>query len=73
MIESNSRSGGGAGFVASLTPILILVAVVAALKLTDVIDWSWFWVLSPILIPLAGVAALLGGLRLALFVLERPR
>lgn len=34
------------GFGGALTLLFI------ALKLTNVIAWSWFWVLSPILIPL---------------------
>lgn len=28
----------------------ILTAIFVTLKLTDVIDWSWWWVLSPLLI-----------------------
>lgn len=28
----------------------ILTIVFIALKVTDVIDWSWWWVMSPILI-----------------------
>lgn len=31
---------------------LLLIAFIV-LKLTHVIDWSWWWVLSPFLIPLA--------------------
>jgi len=38
---SNSTSSGGIGFVGLLTIVFIV------LKLTDVIDWSWWWVLSP--------------------------
>jgi len=30
----------------------MLTILFIALKLLDKIDWSWFWVLSPILIPL---------------------
>ena len=45
MASSNSSSGGGIGFVGPLTIVLI------TLKLTGHIDWSWFWVLSPLLIP----------------------
>lgn len=33
---------GGIGFVGLLTIVFII------LKLTEVIDWSWGWVLSPI-------------------------
>lgn len=42
------------GFLSALTLIFIV------LKLTNVIAWSWWWVLSPILIPGGiGVAAVL--------------
>ena len=36
----------GGGFFSMLTILFI------AFKLTDIISWSWFWVLSPILLPL---------------------
>lgn len=29
----------------------VLTLVFVVLKLTELIDWSWVWVLSPILIP----------------------
>lgn len=32
---------------------LILFIVFLILKLTDTIDWSWWWVTSPLWIPLA--------------------
>lgn len=51
---SNSSSGSSA---ISL-PTLLTVAFVV-LKLCNVIDWSWWWVLSPILIQLSiGILAL---------------
>ena len=31
----------------------VLTIVFVVLKLTNYIDWSWWWVLSPIWIPLA--------------------
>jgi hypothetical protein len=37
----------------SLTGILLIVFLV--LKLTHNIDWSWWWVLSPLWIPIAMV------------------
>jgi len=43
MKERNS----GVGFSGLLTITLIV------LKLTHLIDWSWWWVLSPLWIPLA--------------------
>ena len=39
---NSSSSSGGIGFVGLLTILFI------ALKLTGHIDWSWWWVLSPI-------------------------
>jgi len=36
------------------TPITtILLAIFITLKLTNNVDWSWFWVLSPFWIPCA--------------------
>ncbi len=39
---TSSSSSGGIGFAGLLTILFI------ALKLTGVIAWSWWWVLSPI-------------------------
>lgn len=42
----------GFSFLDELRTILeTLMATFIILKLTDVIDWSWFWVTSPFLIP----------------------
>jgi predicted tellurium resistance membrane protein TerC len=49
---SESRTGG-IGFFGLLTIVFI------TLKLTDYIDWSWWWVLSPLWIPLAIIFAIL--------------
>lgn len=39
----------------------ILFIVFLVLKLTNVIDWSWWWITSPIWIPLAiGVIVMIG-------------
>ena len=35
-----------------LNLVNVLTIVFIVLKLTKLIDWSWFWVLSPTLIPL---------------------
>lgn len=51
--KGNSTSGGGVGFVGALTIVFI------TLKLCKIIDWSWWWVLSPILIPVALVLVIL--------------
>jgi hypothetical protein len=51
--ESKSQSGG-IGFVGLLTICFIV------LKLCGVIAWSWWWVLSPILICFGLVFAIIG-------------
>ncbi|QDK03505.1 membrane protein [Mycobacterium phage PainterBoy] len=35
---------------------LVLFIVFLVLKLTEVIDWSWWWIAAPIWIPLALLA-----------------
>lgn len=44
---NNSSSSSGVGFFGLLTVLFI------ALKLLGHIDWSWWWVLAPIWIPIA--------------------
>lgn len=51
-MSENSNASGGIG-VTGLLGILFI-----ALKLTHVIAWSWWWVLSPFWGPLAIVAAI---------------
>ena len=46
---NNNNTGGGMG----LGTILFLIFLV--LKLTNYIDWSWWWVTSPLWIPLVAV------------------
>lgn len=48
-MKNNKENGsaGGIGFLGLLTIVFI------TLKLTGVIAWSWWWVLSPIWIPTA--------------------
>ena len=45
--NNSSSSSNGIGFSGALALLFI------ALKLLDKIDWSWWWVLAPIWIPLA--------------------
>lgn len=53
MSNSNSSTqSGGIGFVGLLTILFI------GLKLTGHIDWSWWWVLSPIWITLCVVVVI---------------
>lgn len=52
-MANDVKASGGIGFGGLLTIVFIV------LKLTKVIDWSWWWVLSPIWIPTALVVVLL--------------
>lgn len=52
-MDKKNSGGGGIGFVGLLTIVFI------TLKLTRVIAWSWWWVLSPLWISVA-VVALIG-------------
>ena len=51
-MSNSSSSSSGIRFTGLLTVVFI------TLKLTKVIDWSWWWVMSPLLIP-AAIALLL--------------
>lgn len=61
--NNNSGSSGGIGFGGLLTILFI------GLKLTGHIDWSWWWVFSPIWLSFAVIFGLLiiVGLLKALF------
>lgn len=50
-----SNNSGGIGFAGVLTTVFI------TLKLTEVIDWSWWWVFSPIIISVGFVLVFLIG------------
>lgn len=61
MSESSSSSSSGIGFTGLLTVLFI------GLKLTGYIDWSWWWVLSPIWISFLvflGILGIAGGIAL---------
>lgn len=64
--SNSSSSSGGIGFVGLLTIVFI------TLKLTNYIDWSWWWVLSPIWISATIVAIILLGV-VFLFGERKPR
>jgi len=49
MTQPQQIKSGGIGFLDLLTILFI------ALKLTGYIVWSWWWVLSPLWLPLAAV------------------
>ena len=44
MSKNSSSSSGGIGFTGLLTVLFV------GLKLTNYINWSWWWVLSPLVI-----------------------
>lgn len=48
----------------SFSSLLLLAFIV--LKLCNVITWSWWWVLSPLWIPIA-ISVVIGGIILLLF------
>lgn len=50
--SSSASANGGIGFVGLLTIAFIV------LKLAHIIDWSWWWVLSPIWITASLIAAI---------------
>lgn len=46
MNNNNNTSGGGLGLASVLTIVFVV------LKLVEVIDWKWIWVLAPLWIDL---------------------
>lgn len=54
MSNKVETTSSGIGFSGLLTVLFI------GLKLTDYISWSWWWVLSPMWIPLVVVLSILG-------------
>lgn len=53
-MSSGSGGSSGIGFFGMLTVLFI------GLKLTDHIDWSWWWVLSPMWLPISIVLFIFG-------------
>ena len=63
MASAQTSSSGGIGFAGLLTIVFI------TLKLLDKIDWSWWWVFSPLWIGiLLAVAVLVGILGVSVIV-----
>lgn len=52
-MSTSNNSTGGIGFCGLLSIVFII------LKLTHFIDWSWWWVLSPLWLPLAAVLSII--------------
>lgn len=55
----------------SLTTVLVLIFTV--LKLTNNIDWSWWWVFSPYWIPIALAAICLASICIFYYVFKSCR
>lgn len=51
-----AKQSGGIGFSGLLTVLFV------GLKLTDVIDWSWWWVLAPLWLPAAILLSVLAAM-----------
>jgi hypothetical protein len=61
--QTGSASSGGIGFFGLLTIVFII------LKLIGKIDWSWFWVLSPLIISIGlGIVLFVAWLALTVWV-----
>lgn len=52
-MSANNNSTGGIGFCGLLSIVFII------LKLTHFIDWSWWWVLSPLWLSLAAALSII--------------
>ena len=63
-MASNSSSSSGIGFCGLLTVLFI------GLKLTGYINWSWWWVLSPILISTGLALLILIGIGIAYLIMR---
>ena len=62
MSETTSTTTSGIGFLGLLTILFI------GLRLTNLITWSWWWVLAPLWIPVALFTLIIGiGLGLLLW------
>ncbi len=55
-MDSNKHSSAGAGGIGLGTVIFVVFLI---LKLTGLINWSWWWVTAPIWIPVGIVLILL--------------
>ena len=63
MEKQNTSSGMGIG--------MILFIVFLILKLTGTINWSWWWVTSPLWIPLALSGVIIGIIGVIAIIIER--
>lgn len=61
-VSGGKEIGSGVSFLGLLTLLFI------GLKLTDYVDWSWWWVTAPLWGPLAAPLALVLGLIVLIFL-----
>ena len=62
MANENKSNGIGLG--------VILFLIFMTLKLTGNIDWSWWWVTSPLWIPFVAAAVILGIVGVIAIIIE---
>lgn len=62
--DINITTNKGMSFCGTLTIVFII------LKLTHVIDWSWWWVLSPIWIPVAVVLGIIAIVAIVMLIVK---
>lgn len=62
--STNISTNGGIGFLGALTILFI------ALKLTHIIDWSWWWVLAPLWIPVAVVLGIIAIVAIVIMIVK---
>ena len=56
----------------SISPIILLTAIFVVLKLSSVITWSWWWILSPLWISaILAAIAFLGIAIWAIIILDK--
>jgi len=63
MANENKSSGIGIG--------MVLFIVFLVLKLTGTINWSWWWVTSPLWIPFVAAVVILGIIGLITAIIEQ--
>jgi hypothetical protein len=63
MAKENTSSGIGIG--------MVLFIVFLVLKLTGTINWSWWWVTSPLWIPLALGGIIIGIIGVIAIIIEK--
>lgn len=63
-MANENKSNGGIGLG------VILFLIFMTLKLTGNIDWSWWWVTSPLWIPFVAAAVILGIVGVVAIIIE---